>query len=90
MRDLGERGREVDRAEDDHARRQRERLDEDADLFLARFAVLAVVAGRREAGLELAERVARDDAVEIRVAERARSARPSGRTSSLAPMFGPR
>ena len=59
------------------------------DRLLARFAVLAVVPRRREPGLELAERVARDDAVEVGVAERARSAAPSGRTSSLAPRSGP-
>ena len=69
--DLDQSGGEVDRAEDDHARRLRERLDEDADDFLAGFAVRAVVAGRGEAGLELAERVARDDAVEVGIAERA-------------------
>ena len=36
-----------------------------------RFAVAAVVPGRREAGVELRERVTRDDPVELGVAERA-------------------
>ena len=48
----------------------------------------AVVTRRREPGLELAERVAGDDAVEVGIAERAERA-AAGRTSSFAPMFGP-
>ena len=54
-----------------------------ADRVLARFAVRAVVAGRREPGLELAERVAGDDAIEVGVAERAeRVDRRAGRAAS--------
>ena len=68
--DARERGGEVDGTEDDHAGRERERLDEHRHVLFARFAVLAVVARRGEAGFELAERVACDDAVEVRVAER--------------------
>ena len=69
LRDLGQRAGEVDRAEDHHPRRRRERLDEHRHRVFARFAVRAVVTGGREAGGELADRVARDDAVEVGVAE---------------------
>ena len=55
----GQRAGEVDGAEDDHARRRRERLDEHRHGVFACLAVRAVVAGRREPGLELAQRVAR-------------------------------
>ena len=68
---LRQRGGEVDRAEDDHAGRDDERLDEHRDRFFARLAVLAVVTGRAEPGLELAERVAADDPIEVGIAERA-------------------
>ena len=71
LRDLGQRGGEVDRAEDHHARRRRERLDEHRHRVFACLAVHAVVPHRREARVELAERVARDDAVEVGIAERA-------------------
>ena len=43
--DTGQRGGEVDRAEDDHAGRDDERLDEHRDRFLAGLAVRPVVTG---------------------------------------------
>ena len=58
-------------------------------VVLARLAVRAVVADAGAAGLELAERVAGDDPVEVGVAERAERRAASGRTSSLAPTPGP-
>ncbi len=69
LRHAGERAREVDRAEDDHARRRRERLDEHRHRVFTRFAVGAVVTGRREARLQLTQRVARHDPVEVVIAE---------------------
>ena len=84
LRDAGERGGEVDRAEDDHAGRHDERLDEHRDRFFARLAVLAVVTGRAEPGFELAERVAAHDPIEVGIAERPDGSAP-GRTSSFAP-----
>ena len=53
------------------------------DRVFARLAVRAVVAGRREPGLELAERVAGDDPVEVGVAERAERGSPPGRDEQL-------
>ena len=74
----------------EHLRRQGERLDEHLDaLVLAGLAVDAVVPDAGAARVELAEGVAGDDPVEVGVAERSRSARLSGRTSSLAPAPGP-
>src|SRR5436190_10363109 len=67
----GQRGGEVDRAEDDHPGRDDERLDEDGNRLLACFAVRPVVTRRAKTGLELAERVSRDHAIEVRIAERA-------------------
>ena len=68
---LDQRLGEVDGAEDQHAGRRGERLDEHRDGLLAGLAVLAVVAHDRRAGGQLAERVAADDPVEVGVAERA-------------------
>src|SRR3954471_1778595 len=52
LADAGYRSSEVDGAEDEHARRRRERLDEDGDLVLATFAIWAVVP---DTGLSLGE-----------------------------------
>jgi hypothetical protein len=68
---LRQRGGEVDRAEDDETRGRRERFDEHRHDFLTRFAVRAVMAGRGESRFELAERVTRDHAVEVGIAQRA-------------------
>ncbi len=67
--DTGERGREVDCPEDHHARWWRERLDERGDGSFPCFPVLAVVANARDAGRQLAHRVANDDSVEVGVAD---------------------
>ena len=58
------------------------------DGLLVGLAARAVVAHERAPGRQLAERVAADDPVEVGVAERALD-RPSGRTSSWAPTWGP-
>jgi len=60
---------EVDRPEDHHLGRRCERLDEHRHHSLARLAVRAVVARARDACGQLAQRVARNDPVEIEVAE---------------------
>ena len=65
----GERGGEVDGAEDHHPRWRGEALDEDVDGVLVGLALGAVVAHTRPAGLELGDRVTADDAVEVGVAE---------------------
>ena len=54
--DPGDGGGEVDRAEDEHPRRRRERLDEHVELVAAALAVGAVVQGRGAAGVEQAAR----------------------------------
>src|SRR5581483_9103108 len=69
--DTRERGGEVDGAEDDHAGRRREGLDERGDGLLAGLAVLAVVTDAGDARRQFAERVARYDTIEVGIAERA-------------------
>ena len=69
--DPEEGGGEVDGAEDDHLRWWCERLDEDGQVLLAGLAVEPVVAGAAAAGLQLADAVAGDDAVEGLVPEAA-------------------
>src|SRR6185295_2732219 len=71
LRDATEGRGEVDRAEDEHLRRWRERLDEEADRGLVRLALLAVVAHPRAARFELGERIAGRDPIEVGVAESA-------------------
>src|SRR5262249_34724918 len=71
LRHSRQRGREVDGAEDHHARGRRERLDERGHGFLARFAVLAVMTNAGYPGGELAQRVAHHDPIEIGITERA-------------------
>ena len=68
--DAGQRGGEVDGAEDEHLRRRRERLDEHGHRPLTRLTVLAVVAHDRDAGRQLATRVACDDSIKIGITER--------------------
>ena len=93
--DLGQRGREVDGAEDPHLRRRGVGLDEHPqdrrvlEVLRGRLALRPVVADARAGGLQLGERVAGDDAVEVGVAERCPAPARPGRSSSLAPRAGP-
>ena len=75
--DPGDRGGEVDGAEDQHPRRRRERLHEHGQLVAAALAVGAVVQEPGAAGLEHAARVVGDGVVEPRRPERARPRGPA-------------
>ena len=78
---LGQRGGEVDGAEDPHLRRRGPALDEHPDgrcvdeILRRRLALGAVVADTAAAGFELGERIASDDAVSSAIAEDRRPAR---------------
>ena len=74
--DLGEGGGEVDGAEDPHLGRRCPALDEHADdrcvdeVLRRRLTLGPVVADARATGLELGQRVAVDDAIELGVSQR--------------------
>ena len=87
--DAAQRGREVDRAEDQHARRRRERLDEHRHRLFAGLAVLAVVAHDDRPGFELAQRHRGRRPGRDRRCRANRSVRRRGAPASWRPVPGP-
>ena len=69
LRESSERRGEVDGAEDHHLRWQHVTLDEHLDVALAGFTVRAVVARTGDPGGQLAECIARDDPIDVGVAD---------------------
>ena len=72
---LGQGGREVDRAEDDHPRGWRKRLDEHRHIPGPGLAVPAVVAGDGQAGGQLALGVPADHPIQVGISDRAEQLR---------------